>query len=430
MSFLGMRGTGDWAANQRPESFRETILYLYPNGMAPLTGMLSKMKNLEINDPVRHWFTKTLQTRSGAITGVFTDAGLSTAYAATGGAVAGDTLYIKMAAATVAHFVVGAQVLLRDASDLNVDVNAKVMARVSSGANSYLQVKLLENDDNGAVVTTNNLNLADTILRIGNLNSEGSAVPNSLRYDPVEYTNNCQIFRTPADMTKTAMATKLRTGDPWKEDIREALEYHGVDMEMAIFWGKKSSGTGANGKPERSLDGIIPFTKTNNPTGVFNYVTDPDFSGQTWIQGGKKWLNRKLETFFRFGRPEGLAWCGSGALLGIQELAEAYGQINLESGQKDYGIEVTTWRTVFGPLHLKTHPLFSYETSNQNLIVAMRPENLTYCYLPGRDTFIERDVQIPGVDGKTDCYTTECTLEIHHPETFAIFQGVGQDNTV
>lgn len=425
MSFLGMRGTAGWAANQRPESFRETILYLYPNGMAPLTAMLSMMKNQEINDPVRHWFTKTLQTRSGAITGVYIDAGLVTAY--TSGGVAGDNLYIKMAAATVAHFVVGAQVLLRDASNLDVDVNAKVLARVSNGSSSYLQVKLLEADDNSA---SNDLSDADTILRIGNINSEGSAVPSSLKYDPVEYTNNCQIFRTPVDMTNTAIATKLRTGDPWKEDIREALEYHGVDMEMAFFWGKKSSGTGSNGQPERTLDGIIPFTKTNNASGVHNFVTDTSYSGKTWLQAGETWLDTKLEVFFRYGQPEGLGFCGSGALLGLQRLAKATGQIKLETAQKDYGIEVTTWRTVFGPLHLKTHPLFSYETSNQNMIVALRPKNVTYEYLPGRDTFIDKDVQIPGVDGKTDCYTTECTLEYAHPETFNIFYGVGQDNAV
>lgn len=26
--FLGMRGTGDWVTDQRPKSWRETILYL------------------------------------------------------------------------------------------------------------------------------------------------------------------------------------------------------------------------------------------------------------------------------------------------------------------------------------------------------------------------------------------------------------------
>ena len=49
--FLGMRGTGDWVADQRPMNWREQILYLYPNGMAPLTAILSMMSSEKVDDP-------------------------------------------------------------------------------------------------------------------------------------------------------------------------------------------------------------------------------------------------------------------------------------------------------------------------------------------------------------------------------------------
>ena len=51
MAFLGMRGSGDWATDQRPKNWREGILHLYPNGMAPLTAILSKMKEQSVDDP-------------------------------------------------------------------------------------------------------------------------------------------------------------------------------------------------------------------------------------------------------------------------------------------------------------------------------------------------------------------------------------------
>ena len=51
MAFLGMRGTGDWVTDQRPKSWREGILHEYPNGMAPLTAITSKMKNEKVDDP-------------------------------------------------------------------------------------------------------------------------------------------------------------------------------------------------------------------------------------------------------------------------------------------------------------------------------------------------------------------------------------------
>ena len=51
MAFLGMRGNGDWATDQRPKNWRQKVLQLYPNGDAPLTAVLSLMKNENTDDP-------------------------------------------------------------------------------------------------------------------------------------------------------------------------------------------------------------------------------------------------------------------------------------------------------------------------------------------------------------------------------------------
>ena len=56
-AILGMKGTGDWATDQRPKSWRQQIIYLYPNGSAPLTAMMSKMKSLKVTDPEFNWWT-------------------------------------------------------------------------------------------------------------------------------------------------------------------------------------------------------------------------------------------------------------------------------------------------------------------------------------------------------------------------------------
>jgi len=49
--FLGMRGTGSWAGDQRPYNWRQGILYLYPNGSAPLTAILSMLGEEKVDDP-------------------------------------------------------------------------------------------------------------------------------------------------------------------------------------------------------------------------------------------------------------------------------------------------------------------------------------------------------------------------------------------
>ena len=48
--FLGMRGSGDWATDQRPYNWREMILRSYPNGTAPLTAMMSMFSSEKTDD--------------------------------------------------------------------------------------------------------------------------------------------------------------------------------------------------------------------------------------------------------------------------------------------------------------------------------------------------------------------------------------------
>ena len=423
MAFLGMRGTGDWATDERPYNWRQGILFLYPNGSAPLTALLSKMGEESVDDPQFHWWTKSLASQRATVTGVYTSVNLSSAY--TSGGTAGQTLYVKMSEADADQFRAGHQVLLRCSTDLDVDVNGKVTAVFKDGASSYIAVKLLEADDNSA---SHDLSDCNTALIIGNINPEGGATPDAIAYDPTKLYNYTQIFRTPLEITRTAQKTKLRTADAYKEAKREALEIHSIEMEKAFLFGKKSESTGANGKPERTTDGLISCIKDNATTNLFNFVTDTDYSGQTWIQGGEDWLDESLEVIFRYGSNEKLAFCGSGAVLGINRIAKSSGNINLTPRDIGYGLKVMEWLTPFGVIYLKTHPLLSYEATNRNMMVVFEPAKLKYRYID--DTTFKKDRQDPGTDGSKDEYLTECGLEYHHPSAFGILNGMNQDNAV
>ena len=430
--FLGMRGTGDWATDERPLNWRQGIMYLYPNGSAPLTAMLSMMGETRLDDAQWHWWTKGLANQGGAITAgqIYTDAVLSSAY--TTGGTAGDTVYVKMAAlntatlAGVDEFREGHQVTLRDASDYNMTVNGKVTAVVANGASSYVAVKLLEDDDNGDSTYLAN---ADNILITGNINSEGASMPDGVAYDPVKWYNYTQIFRTPLSITRTAMRTKLRTVQSYKEMKREALELHSIEMEKALLWGIRTENTGSNGKPERTTLGLINAIKDNSSGTNLDYVGDSTYSGQTWVQGGEDWLDESLEVIFRYGSNEKMAFCGSGAMLGIQRLAKAYGNIQLTPASKTYGMNIVSWLTPFGTLHLKTHPLFSFNSVDRNTAVIFEPKLLKYRFID--DTTFKPDTSSgsSSIDGKDEEYLTECGLEFHHPTAMGYLTGFNQANT-
>jgi hypothetical protein len=428
MAFMGMRGTGDWATDERPKNWRQGILYLYPNGMAPLTGLLSKMGEEVVTDPEFAWWTKNLATQGGTITDIYTDSGMTAALAA-GGTAAGVTLYVKVAQALATEFRVGHQVLLRVSTNLNVDVNAKVVGVTLAGADSKIDVKLLEADDNGGAT---NLSTADTILIIGNINSEGAPIPNAVAYDPVKWFNYTQIFRTPLDITRTARKTTLRTEDAYKEAKRESLELHSIEMEKAFFWGIRTENVGTNGKPERTTMGVIQAIKTGAPSNSFTYTTDASVpASTTWLEGGEEWLDRSLEVIFRYGSSDKMAFAGSGALLGINRIAKAAGQINLTPTATSYGLKVTQWITPFGTLNLMTHPLFSYDATTRNLLVILEPQMLKYRYIDDT-TFMSMDTTKVSpsherLDGTKEEWLTECGLEYHHPTKFGLLNDVGKD---
>lgn len=426
--FLGMRGTGDWVTDQRPKNWRQQLLKMSPNGKTPLTGILSMMGEESVDDPEFNWWTEEINCVSGAVTGVYTNVGLSSAYVS--GGVLGQALYVKMAEALADQIRTGHQVLLRDASDPTVDVNVKVEEVVKNGASSYIAVRLLEADDNSSA---GDLSDCDRLMVIGNINPEGGEMPDAIAINPTKHYNYTQIFRTSLSITRTARKTKLRTPEEYQKLKSEALEMHGIEMEQAFWWGIRTERTGDNGKPERTTSGFVPWMKTNAATNVFNYATDVTYATDPWTTSGEEWLNNKLEVVFRYGEAEKLAICGSGALLGINRLAKAGAQIQLQPGAGAYGIKVMTWITPFGVIHLKTHPLFSYEATTQNMMVVLEPKNLKYRYFDDTSFYGEKEKQNTGrgrIDGTDEEWLTECGLEFHHPQTGGIFYNVGVNSAI
>ena len=54
----GLRGTGDFSTDERPKSFRESILRMRPNGQSPIFALSSKAKKRTVTDPEFSWWTE------------------------------------------------------------------------------------------------------------------------------------------------------------------------------------------------------------------------------------------------------------------------------------------------------------------------------------------------------------------------------------
>ncbi len=432
--FVGLRATEDVTTNEYPEFWRAGIARLFPNGMAPLTGLTALMRSEKVDSPHFHWWTKTLTTQRATLagSGLYNDSLLAGAYTGSSG-VAGDMIFASVSLADSKMFRAGHQVLLRDANDYNVDTTAKVLSVTANGATSVIACKALEADDNSTTATT--WADVDTILIVGNINPMGGTRPTAIAQSPTELENNTQIWRNSLDLSRTLMHTKLRTVDAYTETKRDSLEQHSIEIEKSLFWSTiyATSGTavGTNDKPEFATRGLISWIRSYGTVEDFSLDTGADYEGKTWLQAGEQWLDEHFEEMFRYGSGERLAFCGSGALQGIQRLAKDVGWTPLTPKTTSWGSNVLEWVTPFGQITLKTHPLFSLEPTNRFSMVLIEPRNLIWRYIDDTDFYPDTTYMKgggTGVDGKQEEFLTEAGLEVRFPEAWGYLNGIGKDN--
>lgn len=408
MTIQGLRHTENFVTNQRPQNWREGIMRLEPNGMAPLFALTSMLKSQVTDDPVYHWWEKVMPTLRLPLTAV-SGTGTSLTVAATGG----------VNNAVIAGLRAGMVVLLEQTGEL-----VRLTADPVSGGTTIVVQRAV-----GAVVATNYDPAASgvnpNILVIGNGVPENSMPPTSINFDPVEKSNYTQIFRDTLSMSRTAQQTRLRTGDAIKEAKRECLQLHSMAIERSLFFGEKLSTTGPNGEPMRFFGGVIAQIAAGAPG---NVIANAGTNVSMTI------LENWMELSFRFGANEKLVFCGNQFALQCQRIARLNSAYQFLQGQKEFGMDVSRFITPFGTWVLKTHPFFNQVTSGVNTTayyalaswgIVLDMAQLTYRYLTGGDTQYQPKLQDNGLDGMQSGYLTECGIELHFPQTHFIIKGMG-----
>jgi hypothetical protein len=421
MAIQGLRTTGNFVTDQRPKNWREGILMLYPNGKAPLTGLTSQMKEQSTDDPEYNWWEKEIDDRRLAV---------ATSYGGTTGLATTDTsIYVTGDALTLKEgdllYAEQTGEIMLVAAD---PVSDTVFTAIRGYAGTTTKIGVL-------VGAATGIGASPALQIIGSAMEEGSLAPTGINFDPTKRTNYCQIFRNTLEMTRTAMKTRLRTGDAVKEAKRECLEYHSVDMERAFFLGSASETT-RNGKPVRMTGGLESWLQTYASSNITTVTGTPSVGSVT--RGGLLLgrLEEYLYEMFRYGSSQKMAFCGNRALLGIQQTIRLNSTYQVFANEKEYGMSVTRLVTPYGELVLKTHPLFNQSNhafvtgatipylGMDSWIVVLDMANIRYRYLTDSDTKYEPKLESNGMDGMKSGYLTECGLEVSLPKTHYIIKGV------
>lgn len=382
MAVLGMRGTGQFSANSRPQNWRQTIILLFPNASAPLTAILSMLPEESTDDPKFNWFQKPIPPQRLTATASFNSS------VTTIPVTSGQGLFVK-----AGH-------VIQD------EETGEVMWAVADGTSTQIQVARGKGTS-----ASSSSGSADHLYVIGSAHQEGSASPTAITYDPDELYNYTQIFRNSVDLTRTAQNTRTRwsqSGKSLDEFKRETLELHSIEMERAFLFGARLEET--TGQPKRTTGGLTYFVTSN--------VTD--FTAGTSID---LWENA-MEDAFENGSTDKILLAGNRCINILNKLCRAHYTIETVPTSETYGVKMSKWETPFGTLMVKQHPLLSNNPTYNSWGFIVDAKRIRYRFLENSDTKWKDNIQAPDVDGLKAEMLTECGFEVQQELCHAIVKNV------
>lgn len=406
MAVAGLRGTGDWGADERPKNFREGILWMEPNGDTPLLALSSKAKGKKktVDDPEFSWWNEPMDLVRLQVNGAL-GSGDTLITVDSGDP---DSADIKKNYGKATHLVPGDVLMVEPSADSATDNYERLIV---TAVHTETQFSV----QRGASGTTP-ASIGDDafLLLVGSAFAEGTSEPDSTTRNPIKYSNLTQIFKTTYELTGTAEQTRTRTGDTVNNDKKRKSFDHARAIEMAMMFGKKSETTGSNGKPLRFMDGMRAFIPAANTT-----ILNTNWGLHSGAGGN---LMDAISPVFDYSTPGGdtrIGLCGNGTLNAINKaIAKSSGssgvQIYWGADTKLWGINFRELIFPQGRIMLKTHPLMSRHSIYTNSMWMLDFSAISYVPMKGRDTRPMDNIQTKGEDVRRGMWQTECSLMVDY----------------
>lgn len=462
MPILGLTTT-ESDANWRFTNIRRQVFYSFPNGAAPLTGLLALMEEESTDDPKFSWYEDryeevktTTASQGGAIGPLQTNAGADLGDPGTLVLGTSYRLFVAALDSLKVNDVIKAELDI-DTTDVSTGGTTALRGLISAKQNptgaGYVTIVALtahsankkNRPKNGAGGSGENV--GKEVLVVGTSFEQGAAGPTSEQYSlPIQPENYCQIHRTPFSMTGTALKTGLKFDESggYKHKAKKHSLDHMTGIERsALFGGRYTTGTGPGGLPLYTSGGLLWYLEQwemaageasiqyrgSSATAITADTDDNKriIENATGVMT-EKLYDTLLERVFRVSNNttnEKLALCGSGALLIMNQLYRSKGVLNSNLPMTDtYGMDVVAHRTPFGTVYYKTHPLFSKNDLLRYAILIVDIHNMKYRFVDGRDTELLKNRQNNGDDFRRDEWLTECGNEVRFPEAHMLIKNI------
>lgn len=390
INFSTINGTTDFVA----KSFAGMITRLMPNGSAPLFGLTSMLTSETATQIEHGFFTKTM---------IFPEVTLNAAVA--------DGVATTFTVLSSTNIVPG--MMLRSQATGEI-----VIVNTVPNSTSLTVTRAVGTVAGAAIGNTTKL------YQVGNAFEEGSTRPTALSIQAVRVTNYTQIFRNSWALTDTARAVQVIAGDTTEAESRsECAAFHAADIEKALFFGQKFSGT-RNSQPFRTMDGILNQVTVNAAGNVTTAAATTNYTQ----------LEAALDVVFNVTTDpkvanERVLFVGGAAKRVLNNIGRLNGTYQLVDGATSYGLQFSSFKTSRGTFRMIEHPLFNSNTDWAKMAVAVDLSSFNLAYLGDRKTQNQEygakgQAVDSGVDAIGGTLTTELTALVKNPAANAIIYGL------
>ena len=278
---------------------------------------------------------------------------------------------------------------------------------------------------------------------VGTSFQEGSGAPDVWSQELENGYGYTQIFKTAAEITNTAYATRMRGyANEFERVLALKLREHKIDIERAMLFNHKARSNGIN-YTEGIVGQVIKNSTFVSGTTDLSYTSGKAYArSMTQAQLTYDRLLSDLEVIFdpaRGGSNEKLVMAslpivtifnklGDGAFIDASVgYSNSPYRVNMNNAEGAFGHKVMEINTVHGDLFMVKQPLFRGHSAGLMLMADM--SQLYYRPLVGngvnRDTQVQTNVQAADEDLRKDVILTEAGLEVCLPEAHALFNVEG-----
>jgi len=445
--------SGSWDSNvgaqadlRRKHDFGDRVAELAPEE-SPFFVYLSKVAKRPTDDPVFRflenrskidWTSRNFQIDTTTFSNVSAGDGLTSMRVDASSASSVDWLIKGMVIA----------VETADGSGGGADVGAaQVLVRIESapvdaGAYTTFNATVISVSSSNAGTDYNDIANDAECQVIGTAFGEGSGSPDVWSSQLEDDFGYCQIFKTAAEMSNTAIATNYRGyANEWDRIWAMKLREHKVDIERAMLFGQR-----ARQDSIQYTEGLVGHILVNQgspaASGALSYSSGaPYVATQASTSTTYDSLLSDFEVLFdpaRGGNKEKLALASRPVLTYFNKMGQHAFVTKSAGGSEDYpvrynfdsvqregafGHSIMQVNTLHGDLSMVAEPLFRGLSSGFMALVDM--SQVAYRPLVGnglnRDTHIITNVQQADEDLRKDMILTEAGLEVTIPETHCLY---------